>query len=203
RKLRSALKDIGEAVRYTFSEPLMLGLLLLMALPAMFVMPFVAGLMPVLAAEVFKVGPTGLGALFSAMGAGALLGNLTVAAVGTSVGMGRMLAITSVSTVVFMALLGFNQIFGFGIVIILVLSASFTGLLTLINAAIQVAVKDEMRGRIGGLMMVVWGISPLGFLLSGLLAEYLGVSRAILIATAALAVFRLAIYFRFKVIRHF
>jgi len=200
---RGFIKDVGESFRYAFKEPFIVGLLLLMLLPGLFVMPYVSGLMPVLAADVFKVGPTGLGILFSAMGAGGLLGNLVVAALGGAKDKGRILALASILTIGFMALLGINRSFALAIPIILFLSASFMGLLTLINAALQSAVKDEMRGRIGGMIQVVWGISPLGYLLSGLLADYLGVLTAILIATAALGVLRLGVFLKYRVISHF
>ena len=203
RKLGHAFADIGEAFRYVFKDRLILGLLALMALPALFVMPFLAGLLPVMAVEVFEVGPGGLGMLFSAIGAGALVGSLVLAAIGNPHDKGRLLAVTTVLTVGFMALLGFNRSYAFAIPIILVLSASFMGLLTLINASIQAAVKDEMRGRMGGLILATWGISPVGYVLSGVLAQQLDAPTAILLAAAATAFFAIVLFVRFRTLRHF
>jgi MFS family permease len=202
-KLSHAFADIGESFRYVFKDRLIMGLLALMALVALFVMPFLAGLLPVMAAEVFKVGPGGLGVLFSAIGAGALVGNILLAAIGNPHDKGRLLAITTVLTVGFMALLGLNRSFAFAIPIILLLSASFMGLLTLINASIQAGVKDEMRGRMGGLILVTWGISPVGYVLSGVLAQELDAPTAILLAAAATAFFAILLFVRFRTLRHF
>jgi len=202
RRLGHAFADIGEAFRYVFKERLIVGLLALMALIALFVMPFLAGLLPVMAVEVFEVGPGGLGVLFSAIGAGALVGNIVLAAIGNPHDKGRLLGVTTILTVGFMVLLGLNRSFGFAIPIILALSASFMGLLTLINASIQSAVKDEMRGRMGGLILVTWGISPVGYILSGVLAQELDAPTAILLAAAATAFFVILLFVRFRTLRH-
>ena len=79
---RVVLSEILEAVRYIRETPVVLGLLMLGFIPSVLVSPFLHGLIPVYAAEVYKVGPVTLGLLMSAVGAGFLTGTLVLASLG-------------------------------------------------------------------------------------------------------------------------
>ena len=78
----AALSEILEGVRYIRENSVVLGLLLLGFIPAVLVSPFLHGLIPVYAAEVYEVGPATLGFLMSAVGAGFLAGTLIIASMG-------------------------------------------------------------------------------------------------------------------------
>ncbi len=43
------------------------------------------------------------------------------------------------------------------------------------NVLVQTLVPDEMRGRVMGIYMITWGLSPLGSLPAGWLGDQIGV----------------------------
>ena len=63
-------------------ERLVLTLTILTATTMLLFVPFVHGLMPVYASEMYEVGPAGLGLLMSVVGIGSIFGTVLVASVG-------------------------------------------------------------------------------------------------------------------------
>ena len=202
-KLRSAFSGMREALIYVKSDPLLLGLLLLLVVPATLVMPFVSGLMPVLAAEEFGVGPTGLGILVSAVGAGGTVGTLALASVGDIRRKGVFILSAIFLAAVAMAALSQSRLFGLAVPSIFVLSIGLWGAMALINVSIVSIVRDEFRGRVGGLFVLAWGFSPLGYLVAGVLAQRLGAPNAILIAGGAVSIIAVVLVLRFRALWQF
>src|SRR5579884_405363 len=81
RKRASALQSIKESFEYVRSEPVIMGLLVMAAVPALFGTPF-RSMLPAFSESVLRVGPAGLGVMQSAVGIGAVCGALTMASVG-------------------------------------------------------------------------------------------------------------------------
>ena len=81
-RLTTVFSDLREGARYVLSQPLLIGLFTLTAMPALLIMPSIQGLMPVYAAEVFNVDAKGLGLLLSAVGAGSTIGTFVLASNG-------------------------------------------------------------------------------------------------------------------------
>ena len=198
--LRTALPEIGEALSYVRKEPVILGLLLVGALPATLAIPFANGLMPVLAAEVYEVGPTGLGILLSCIGAGATLGTIALATLGDIRRKGVLILGSAALVVACMVSLSQSGSFVDAVPLVLVLGIGVTGMLTLVGGSVQSVVRDEYRGRVGGLFTLTWGISPLGFLLAGGLAEVLTAQYALLVAGGAMATLATVILVRFPLV---
>ena len=199
----SALSDLREAVRYVKSEQVLLGLMLFAIIPAVLVAPFSDGLMPVYAAEVFDVGPTGLGILLSALGVGSTVGNFVLASMRQVHHKGALLIGIVLITAVAMAV--FSQIgtFWTAVLILLVIGAGSLVTFTVISASVQTVVRDDFRGRASGLFMVSWGFMPAGSLVAGTLAETLSAPSATLFASGAIVVAVVALVSRFRAIRDF
>ena len=104
-KATDGLRRIVEAARYVASEPPLLLIMGLSALQLFIVMPFVHSLLPVYAADVFEMGPAGLGMLMSALGAGAAVGTIGLATIGDVAHKGRLLIIALTINLVAMAAL--------------------------------------------------------------------------------------------------
>lgn len=142
----------------------------------------VTALLPIFAADILKVGPTGLGLLRSAPAVGAALVAFYLVYRPIGTGAGRIMLIS-------VAIFGVGTI-GFGLSESSYLSL---GLLTLIGAAdmlsvfvrqtmIQAGTPDEMRGRVGSVNALFIGASnELGQFKSGLTADWFGVVPAVLI----------------------
>ena len=86
----SPLADLKEGVRFTLGTP-HIRLLILMLLSSEAFGWSHETMMPVMAGKVLDVGPTGLGYMFSAGSAGALISSLTLSALGEGRNVGRLL----------------------------------------------------------------------------------------------------------------
>lgn len=190
------LDALREGVVYLFHAPVVLTLI-----GAEFVL-VLAGmsyqtLLPVFARDVLEVGPSGLGALFSAVGVGALIGSMAVAALARLPRRGAMLLGSGV-------LFGAGLI-GFALSSSFVLALSFLGLvgvgssayMALNNGLVMGIVAPAMRGRIMSVYLFTFGLQPLGTVpLSAIAAAFgaplaVGLGGAILAATmSSLAIFR-------------
>ena len=186
--LSEIIKGLLVAARYIRDNRVVLALLTFGLAPSLILFPFVFGLIPVYAAEVFQVGPTGLGALMSASGIGMLSGTIVVASLGDVRAKGKLVISGVAMTALCMG--AFSQMTwflgGFGI---LVLMSMFIPLVTTtVQATIQSIVPDHLRGRIAGFAIVTWGAFPVGSLVAGTLAEMFGVQTTTLIGAGLLGV---------------
>jgi len=147
---------------------------MLFAVVSLMGMPFVV-LMPIFAAEVLHGGPHTLGFLMGAMGLGALLSALSLAARRSVVGLVKIIPIAA-------ALFGAGLI-GFGLSHWLWLSlvtVFFAGMgmmqgMAASNTIIQTIVSEDKRGRVMSYYtMAFMGMAPFGSLLAGSMAHAVG-----------------------------
>ena len=187
------LTKLMEGARYVKSEPLVLTLILLGGVPLLVIFPFVHGLLPVYAAEVFEVGPTGLGLLLSSLGVGASVGTVIIASLGDFAHKGRYmlvgLALVVASTVFFSHTPSFIS----PLLVLMFMAGSLTTYFTLSGAVLYSVVPDNLRGRVSSLGVMTWGLLPLASLLSGGLATLLGAPTATLIGAVFVTVLLAAV----------
>ncbi len=186
-RMGTAPSQILEGARYVMSNPVMMGLWLMATVPSLLVMPFVHGLMPVYAAEVFFVGSASLGILLTFIGLGSTLGAILLASLGDVKYKGRLVFFGIALTAIGMA--GFSQIpsAGLALPILVVLSMGVMLVYSTSSAIVQSIVPDEYRGRVSGLYVLTWGVTPVGGLMAGALAQNLGAPLATLIASGLVA----------------
>ena len=194
-RLPTVFSDLREGARYVLSQPLLIGLFTLTAMPALLIMPSIQGLMPVYAAEVFKVDAKGLGLLLSAVGAGSTVGTFVLASTGDikakNVVVLAAVIVLGVSTVVF----SINAFFPTAYLNLMIISAAMMTLFSVSSATVQSTVPDNYRGRVSGLYMLTWGLFPFGSLAAGFLAERFGAPHATQIAAGTMLVlFSLAVW---------
>ena len=197
-KARLTYAELSGAFHYVRGTPPVLALLLLRTIPIILIFPFVVGLMPVFASDVFKVGPEGLGLLLSAMGAGALLAALAVATKGAIRHTGRVLLLSSIVTVGAMATFAVAPTMALALPALVLHNAGFVTLMIVANAGVQTLVPDEIRGRITALWLMTWGLVPFGSLLAGGLAEILGAPMTTMVAAVAITGLLAATAVRFR-----
>lgn len=170
-------------------------LILLLSVPAflsLLGLPFVV-LMPVFARDLLKVGASGLGYLMAGAGIGAVISALTLAAQGriqrrTNFIVGSA-ALFSLALILMSRTRSFIQAF----LLLIILGATMVGALSLTNSTLQATSPPEFRGRIMSMYnLAVIGLSPLGSLQAGALAEARGVRFALTLGgTICLAYFLL------------
>src|SRR6266511_2636603 len=171
----SIVQDIVEGVRYAVGTPRIALVLSLLLTVSLFVVNFNV-LVPLLAREVLHEGAHGFGLLMASLGAGAVVGALTPALLG----MGRppvSLLIGASATVSAGTLaLALARSFWPAALILAIIGCSQILFMIGCNSTLQMTSPDELRGRMMSLYTLGFaGMTPIGSLLVGALAEVLGV----------------------------
>jgi MFS family permease len=170
--------EIAEGVRYAAGTPrvaLVMGLLMVVSL-------FVVNtsvLVPLIARDVLQEGAHGFGLLMASLGVGAVVGALGVAAL--SVGRPPLGLVVGPGLAAAALVLALSTARHFGVAAAMLAALGFAQIvfMTSCNSTVQIAVPDELRGRVMGLYALVFaGMTPIGALLMGTVAEHWGVSRA-------------------------
>jgi MFS family permease len=166
-------------------------ILLLFAVVSLMGMPIVV-LMPIFAKKVLNGGPHTLGFLMAAMGLGALVSALSLAARRNVRGLVRMI---SIATAVFgVGLIGFGLSHWFWLSMLTVFIAGMGMMqgMAASNTVIQTIVTDDKRGRVMSYYtMAFMGMAPFGSLLAGTMAHNFGapwtviMNGAVILAGAA------------------
>lgn len=170
----SALAHVLEGFRYVARTRVMRALLLLLGLVSLTTMPYVV-LMPIFAAEVLHGGPKALGLLMGATGLGAVLGALTLASRRGVTDLERWIAIACVGIGASLALFSLSR--AFWLSWLLLVPAGFAMMIEMAgtNTLVQSMVPDALRGRVMAVLsMMFMGLSPVGALLAGWLAQRIG-----------------------------
>ncbi len=184
---RSPLADVGEGLAYVFRSPLVGGLILLSIMPFLFGLP-INTLLPAYNLDVLGGGPDDLGMLMTFMGIGAIGGSLLTAKLGelrgkgfwmfaTCAGWGLAVAAFSVTTAQWQALAVIAAV-GFASAVNMSMNRSL----------VQLAVSQDMRGRVMSIDMMSHGLMPLGMLPISLLAERYSVQTGLFAAGLVLIV---------------
>jgi predicted MFS family arabinose efflux permease len=158
---------------------------------------------PLLAERDFASGASGFGLLLAAMGTGSLAGALTLAFAGRRPDRRRMLTAAAIfgGLEIGLALAGAASI-PLLLVLPLMAAIGFTvsTAMALANTTVQTTAPDALRGRVMSVYMTVFaGTAPLGAVLAGVTARFLGTPAsvaiggcAVLIATSGIAVWTIS-----------
>jgi len=174
RSEKGMLKEIMDGLKYIKSNPVLIETLILVSIMGIFVFNYNV-LIPVFTKNVLHMQEKTYGILLSSLGAGSLIGALLMSLksksgpnkilmIGSSIGIGIMLIFTGISNLYYFT----------------ALSLAITGILnmffsTTANSMLQLNSKDEYRGRVMSVYSLVFaGFTPLGSLLSGIVAEKFG-----------------------------
>ncbi len=174
-----ALNALREGFSYIFGHRWPRALIAIIATFSVFGFSFVT-MMPVFARDVLHLGASGYGAMVSAVGVGAAVAALFMAAMAGTPRSGRMalgsaVLFGAVLTVASMAPEFWSAVILFTIAGCLM---ALNGIMA--NSMLQLEAPDRLRGRVMGFYsFVVLGMAPLGSLQAGWVAEHLGVRTAI------------------------
>jgi MFS family permease len=171
RVTSSTLTEIKEGWSYVSGFLPIRTILLLFAVVSLMGMPFVV-LMPVFAAKVLEGGPHTLGFLMGAMGVGALISALSLAARKTVRGLIRMIPVAA--AVFGLGLIGFglSHVFWLSMLMVLVAGMGMMQGMAASNTIIQTLITEDMRGRVMSYYTMAFvGMAPFGSLLAGAMAH--------------------------------
>ena len=175
------LADLKQGFRYMWGRPELLGPFAVAFLVNLLAYPFVLGLLPFVAKDVYGIGQAGLGYLAAAFWSGALIGSIAVGAPRLALRPAR--AMLWNGALWFAAVLVFGQTtnLALGLTVLFVTGFVQSFCLTPLAAIMLRAAGEEMRGRVMGLrMLAIWGL-PLGLLAAGPLIPAIGYSATTLL----------------------
>jgi predicted MFS family arabinose efflux permease len=171
RKTTSMLAEMKAGWTYVSEFLPIRTILLLFAVLSLMGMPFVV-LMPIFAAQVLHGGAHTLGFLMGAMGLGALISALSLAARKTVRGLTKMIPLAA--AVFGLGLIGFglSRSFWLSMGMVMVAGMGMMQGMAASNTVIQTIVSDDKRGRVMSYYtMAFMGMAPFGSLLAGTMAD--------------------------------
>ncbi len=167
-----------EGLRVIHRDPTLTGLLLLASAPALFAYPYIQ-LLPVFVRDVMHLGPRGLGIIMSTSGIGAFVGALIVARLGAWPHKGRLTLVIGVIYGVILTCFALSP-WPVASALILIVSGFCGSVFYSTNQIlVQLATSDALRGRVMGALAVSFGLTPVGALLIGVLAQRIGAPLAV------------------------
>jgi len=156
-------------------------ILMLFAVVSLMGMPFVV-LMPVFAAQVLHGGAHTLGFLMGAMGVGALISALSLAARKSVRGLIRMIPLAA--AVFGLGLIGFglSRVFWLSMFMVFIAGMGMMQGMAASNTIIQTLVSEDKRGRVMSYYtMAFMGMAPFGSLLAGTMAHAMGAPWTVIV----------------------
>lgn len=179
------LTQLAEGLRYATRTPAILLIVILMGALGTFGYNFNTSL-PLLARNALNVDAAGYGALMSAMGAGSLVAALVVASGGKVTT--RRLFLGAAGFTVLLGAVAVSGWYPLSLALMLPLGFASITFTTSANTSLQLEVPDTLRGRVMSLYTLLFlGTTPIGGLVTGLLAEYYGIRWALGIEAAICA----------------
>jgi MFS family permease len=181
RKAASTFTELKEGWSYVAGFLPIRTILLLFAVISLMGMPFVV-LMPIFAATVLHGGPHTLGFLMGAMGVGALVSALSLAARKSVRGLIRMIPLAA--AVFGLGLIGFGLSHKLYLSLLGVLVAGMGMMqgMAASNTIIQTLVTEDKRGRVMSYYTMAFvGMAPFGSLLAGSMASSIGAPLTVIL----------------------
>jgi MFS family permease len=184
RPAASMWHEMHEGWKYVSGFVPIRTILTLFAVISLMGMPFVV-LMPIFAARVLHGGPHTLGFLMGAMGIGALISALSLAARKNVRGLIRMIPFAALVFGVGLIGFGLSHVFWFSMAGVLVAGMGMMQGMAASNTIIQTLVTEDKRGRVMSYYtMAFMGMAPFGSLLAGTMANAVGAPLTVIISGA-------------------
>ena len=173
-------EDFVGGFSYIRRSSVLVGLLLFATVPMVFAMPYMT-LLPVFADRVWDVGSAGLGVMQAAGGVGGLMAAFAVANLGAYPKKGRLLLGGALAFGGFLILFALSPSFYLALVMLGAIGFGSMVVMTVNNTAIQLVIPDEVRGRVMSVMMMSFGLMPLGAVPASIVAESTGVRPVVVV----------------------
>lgn len=179
-------RGVGEGLRFAWRHLDIRGVLSMVGMVSL-VGTSAAVLMPVFVAQVFHSGAQSLGLLLGMMGGGSLVGALMLARRKQTSGLERIVAAGGIVAGATLILFALTHTLWLALLILPVVGFSLTMVIASSIAFLQLTTPDPLRGRVMALFTVTFhGLMPLGVLIVGALAEYIGAPFTVMVCGAFL-----------------
>src|SRR6202140_847437 len=168
------IERLREGFRFVRHTKPIRALLLLVGLVGFMALPF-SVLMPIFAGRILGGGASAYGTLMGAVGVGALCGALAIAMRKQLRGLGNVAACSAMGLGISLILFSSSRWYWMSLTTLALAGFTMMMQFTSTNTLIQAMVPDQLRGRVMSLYsMMFLGMSPLGSLLAGAVADRIG-----------------------------
>jgi MFS family permease len=187
KRVKSAIvKDIKAGLSYVGQNQMILVLLGVMLATVVLSMPF-QSLLPVFVVDVYGLESKAFGLLVSMIGLGSLLGSLGIASIGNwhrglLVILGGFIASFS------LALVALIPTYSVAVGIMVLIGLGNIAPMALITALIMERTDEHYRGRMMSIIMLMWGLMPLGVMPLGVAVDAIGGRQTVGIMSGSLLV---------------
>ncbi|HEV8343007.1 MAG TPA: MFS transporter [Candidatus Binatia bacterium] len=177
---RVSVRSMVEGLEFIWIQRIILSLFLLDF--GVTLVGFYRPILPIFASDVFKMGGTGLGALYSAPAIGSLLGSTSVLLVGDVRRKGALAVVAALFFAGGLMLLGLSKWFWMAAASVVLLGYMDSLSVAVRRTVVQFLAPDAMRGRAASLITVfAQCTNALGALLAGIAAQLWGAPNALVI----------------------
>jgi MFS family permease len=181
------VREFMEGVRYVFTAPTVRTLMLLAIVAEVFVWSH-ESILPVMAERALNVGPSGMGYLLSAAGAGALVTTIVISSI-RQVGRKGIVALVGLGMFgTFLMLFALSPWFPLSLILITVAYSGAMAYETMLSALLQTVVPNKMRGRVLSFQTATWGLTGVSGFHMGAMATAVGAPITIAIGGAVVLV---------------
>ncbi len=179
---RVSLRSVVEGVEFIWVKRIILSLFLLDF--GVTLVGFYRPILPIFAADVFKMGASGLGVLYGAPSLGAVAGSIALLMLGNVVRKGVMVVVAAVIFAAGLALLGLSQWFWMALGAVLILGFTDALSVAIRRTVVQLLAPDQLLGRASSLITVFsQATNGLGAILAGAAAQAWGAPNALLVGS--------------------
>jgi len=200
---QSIAREMRLGLSYVRHDPVILTMTFLALCTTLLASP-VLTLLPVMARDVFQLGPDGYSRLMAFSGAGAVIGALTVAWLGRFPGMGRVVLVVQITLGLVLAAFAASRLLPLSYLLIFLGSIGLMMSFSLLTSLVQLAAPNEMRGRVVSIYMMAFrGGMPLGSLAAGYFAGLTSAPATLMATGLLLSVVAAAFLARAKTVRQF
>jgi predicted MFS family arabinose efflux permease len=170
----TAIANLKEGLVYVWSNRAVFALMATALVPRIFAVPYQT-LMPVFQKDVLNVGPEGLGILLAAPGLGAILSGLMLATLANRIKhQGLLLLGSLILDGIMLNLFSRTTSFSLAILALIGVGACQIAYMATTNTMLQMIVPDALRGRVMSIYALDRGLMPLGALMAGISAHWIG-----------------------------
>ena len=199
----SVSKDVLEALRYIRGETVIVALVMLGLVSSLFAGSY-HFMLPIFADDILGAGAQGLGGLMIAVAVGGAMGSMVALAISNARRNRGLILMAMVAVTAFVLItFSLSELLVISLVAMFGLGASRIIFMTIVTITMQQFAPDHLRGRIMSLWVVSHGLSPVGVLIMGTVAEMRGAADTLLLAGVLYGSFALLVFLVVPSLRRF
>ena len=180
---RVNLRSIVEGLEFIWIQQIILSLFLLDF--GVTLVGFYRPILPILSADVFRTGASGLGILYAAPSFGSVLGSIGLLMAGDIKHKGIAVVLAAVFFAASLGLLGLSQWFWMAVAVVILLGITDAVSVAIRRTVVQLLAPDQMLGRASSLITVfAQATNGMGAIIAGTAAEFFGAPNALLIGSS-------------------